>query len=206
MSDNKPTSIDRRHFLKDMGAWSIGLLVASSAGSLALAQGDEEFQSPGWPREALPGACMKPESQVEKILAAMVDTIVPGPDTDPAGDPGGLESCAINMLMDGNYPFREQAGILADLMDLLAQGDYQAGFLDITYEQRIQVLLKAEQSMPLLIMAYRAIRSAFFGGAYNGIGLEYMKYPGPNLGYRHIREASFRRAMCREKTEKGWMP
>ena len=74
------------------------------------------------------------------------------------------------------------------------------------YQQRIDVLVAAVDKVPLLRLAYRAIRSAFFGGAYNGIGLDYVGYPGPNLGYRSIPEFSFRKAVCQELTADGRMP
>ncbi len=198
------TTCDRRAFLHKMGGWSLGLLLGSMAAQQVLSA--SEFQSPGFTRAPLPNACMTPEGETEQILAEVVNTIVPGAEIDPTGAPGGLDACAVNMLLDGNYPFKEQAAALATLMDLTAKGEYQKTFLECSYDQRLQVLLQAELSMPLLTMAYRAIRSAFFGGAYNGVGLDYMKYPGPNLGYRHIEECSFRRAVCQEMTKDGWMP
>ena len=173
---------------------------------LARAGTRKEFNSPGFTRTPLPGACLQPETETEKILAAVVDTVIPGADLDPDQAPGGMDSCALNLLFDDYYPFRAQAGVLASLMNLVSQGEYSKNFLEITYEQRIQVLLKAEEEMPILRLAYRAIRSAFYGGAYNGVGLEYLKYPGPNLGYRHIPQASFRKPVCKEMTETGWMP
>ena len=70
----------------------------------------------------------------------------------------------------------------------------------------MDVLVAVQETMPLLRLAYRAIRSAFFGGAYNGVGLDYVGYPGPNLGYRHVPEFSFRTPVCQELTTDGRMP
>jgi hypothetical protein len=195
---------DRRTFLKKMGQTVVGLLIAAAGAGAVKAAG--EFLSPGFTRPSLPNACMQPVGIVEETLAAMVDTLIPGPDTDPDGTPGGLESCAINLLLDDQYPFREQAQALAGLMDLLSLSNHGSSFIDLTYENRVDILVKVQEEMPLMRLAYRAIRSAFYGGAYNGIGLDYLGYPGPNLGYRHIPEASFRRPVCKEKTETGWMP
>lgn len=65
------------------------------------------------------------------------------------------------------------------------------------------MLVRAEDKLPLLRLAYRAIRSAFYGGAYNGVGLDYLGYPGPNLGYRHLPECSFRRGGVRRGQRHG---
>ena len=191
-----------------MGAWSTGLLLtATGVAGVRIAHADEcDFETPGFTRPELTNACIEPQSGIELTLAAVVDTVVPGPDIDPRGDPGALEACAINMLLDGYYPFRENASMLAGLMDMLSNLDFGQPFIDLAHDDRLVILVKAQNSVPLLRLAYRAIRSAFFGGAYNGVGLDYLGYPGPNLGYRHIPEASFRRPMCREATETGWMP
>jgi len=199
--------IDRREFLARLGRWSMGVLVSTASPRLLWAGGrDEGFQSPGFPRIPIPGACLQPATQVEKTLAAIVDTVVPGPTTDPDGAPGALEACAMNLLADEFYPFKMYAGIITSLMDQLALAQHGAKFIDLTYEQRLTVLVEAQKTLPVLTLAYRAIRSAFYGGAYNGVGLDYLGYPGPNLGYRHLEEASFRKAVCKEMSGTGWLP
>jgi len=165
-----------------------------------------EFESPGFMRPVVPGACVQPSTPAEKTLAAMVDTVVPGGGTDPDGSPGALEACAMNLLQDDFYPFKAYATVIAALMDQLAQDGYGKDFVGLPYDQRLAVVVKSQESLPVLRLAYRAIRSAYYGGAYNGVGLDELGYPGPNLGYRHIKEASFRVQVCKEMTGEGWMP
>ncbi len=197
--------IDRREFMARLGRWSLGVVVSAASPRLLWAEGGG-FKSPGFPRTPVPGACLEPATAVEKTLAAIVDTVVPGPDSDPEGAPGALEACAMNLLADDFYPFKTYAGIITSMMDQLGFANHNGAFVDLTYEQRLAVLVEAQQTLPVLTLAFRAIRSAFYGGAYNGVGLDFLEYPGPNLGYRHLAEASFRKAVCEEMTDTGWMP
>lgn len=194
--------IARRLFLKQLGTWALGVLMGSMASSLRAAP----FRAGGFARPVVPGACLVPSGEVERTLAAVLDTVVPGPSSDPEGTPGALEACAMNLLLDDHYPFRSFAPMFVAVFDQLAQEAHGQAFADLPYEARLDVLVRAQGQIPLLTLAYRAIRSAFYGGAYNGVGLSYLNYPGPNLGYRHVPEASFRKPVCRERTETGWMP
>jgi hypothetical protein len=198
--------MERRKFLKEMGKWSMGILLAEAGLKISYAgEISQEFQSPGFTRTPLPDACILPFTDVEKTLAAVIDTVVPGAETDPDKEPGALEACAMNLLFDDYYPFRSYANLIAGLMDTIAQNKYSKNFIDLNLDERVAVLVESEEMLPVLRLAYRAIRSAFYGGAYNGVGLSYVQYPGPNLGFRHIKEASFRKAVCKEMTFTGWM-
>jgi hypothetical protein len=201
---HEETGPDRRAFLRQAGGWAIGLLIGSAVPRSALAA--EAWQSPGYPRAPLKGACLDAETDIEKTLEAILDAVVPGGASDPDGAPGAVEGCALNLMVDDEYPFKAYASLITTLMDSTAQKDHGARFIELSLAQRLEVLVAAEESLPLLRLAYRAIRSAFYGGAYNGVGQEFLSYPGPNLGYRHLPEASFRRPVCRELTEEGWMP
>ena len=187
---------DRRRFLATLGDWSLRVLVAGFAsGPLAAAA----FDAPPTRRRALPGACIPPETDVEKTLAALLDAVVPGGDSDPEGAAGAVEACAMNLLLDDAFPLREQAGLVAGLMDSLALTAHGQPFAALSIADRLVVLTEAEAALPLLRLAYRAVRSAFYGGAYMG-------FPGPNLGYRHLPEFSFREPVCRELTDTGYLP
>jgi len=190
-----------------MGKWSVGVLLTAVGVHLTVAEEyEEDFESPGFPRPPLDGACLVPYTGAEKTLAAMVDTVVPGPDTDPDGAAGALEGCAMNILLDEYYPFKSYAGLICTVMDQISQDRFGKPFVDAPYEERLQVMVEAQEVLPVLRLAFRAIRSAFYGGTYNGIGLDYVGYPGPNLGYRHLKEATFRTAVCEEMSETGWLP
>jgi hypothetical protein len=198
---------DRRRFLKLAGGWSIGVILSAVGWHYLRAEEEEPpFESPGYPRPPLADACLQPVTNQEKILAAMVDAVVPGSGSDPTGDPGALEACAMNLLLDEYYPFRGYASLIATLMDQIATTKFGSTFLEISHGQRLEVVIHAQETLPVLRLAYRAIRSAFYGGAYNGIGSTYVSYPGPNLGYRHLKEASFRMPVCKELSDTGWLP
>lgn len=194
----------RRTFLKQATRVTLAVLATGSAMN-AFGQGTEStFNAPPFARPPIPNACISPVGDAEQTLAAVVDTVVPGAAIDPEGKPGGLDGCAMNLLLDDFYPFKSMLGQLAGLIDLKARpkgGD----FIELDYETRLAVLVEAQHDLPLLRLAFKAIRSAFYGGAYNAIGMDYVNYPGPNLGYSHIPDASFRRPVCNEKTD-GWMP
>lgn len=199
--------MDRRKFLAEMGGWSLAALLGT------LEFGDREakadgggFVSPGFQRKVVPGACIQASTDTEKTLAAVLDTVVPGAETDPEGTAGAVEACSLNVLLDSTFPFLQYADLFAGMIDQISQDLHGSPFLALAYPQRIEVLVAAVDKVPLLRLAYRAIRSAFFGGAYNGIGLDYVGYPGPNLGYRHIAEFSFRAPVCEELTADGRMP
>lgn len=192
--------MDRREFLESAVARSMAILAGTGWAAAARA-----FTQPGG-REPLTGSCLAPLSETERTLAALLDTVVPGPGTDPEGAPGAVEACAMNVLLDAAFPFRQYADAIAMLVEGIAQSAHGAAFVSLPYAKRLDVLVSAQDQLPLLRLAYRGIRSAFFGGAYNTIGLEYIGFPGPNLGYRHVPECSFREAVCGEMTATGWMP
>ena len=202
MSPSTLPRSDRRRFLREAGGWALGLLAGSVALDAELAAADARV----YPAAPLPGACVPAETAAEITLAAVLDTVVPGGAADPTNAPGALEACGLNLLLDDAYPFRAYAPLIATLMDQTATQAHGAPFVQLTYAERLDVLVRAEDKLPLLRLAYRAIRSAFYGGAYNGVGLDYLGYPGPNLGYRHLPDFSFRRPVCREATDTGWLP
>lgn len=197
--------MERRDFLLTAGGGALAMILGAVGESIARA-GEAAWAGTQFARDPLPGACLQPLGDVERTLGAMLDTVVPGPATDPEGMAGALEACSMNILLDGSFPFRKYADLFALALDGIATDAYGSAFADLPYLQRLQVLVTAQDQLPMLRLAFRAIRSAFFGGAYNGIGLRYVGYPGPNLGFRHLPEASFRVAVCAELTGNGWMP
>ena len=203
MSDATDPLPDRRRFLATLGDWSLRILVGSVAAGPAVAAA---FDAPPYRRAPLPGACLAPVTGTEQTLAALLDAVVPGGGSDPEGEAGALEACAMNLLADDAYPFRELGDLVAGLMDGLALGAHGQPFAALSVEQRLLVIIDAQESLPILRLAYRAIRSAFYGGAYNGVGLDYVGFPGPSLGYRHIPEFSFRKPVCEEMTDTGYLP
>lgn len=198
--------MQRRRFLRETASWSLGLILGSVTASRDLLAADAVFESPGFGRKPLQGACMEPVDKVEKTLLAVLETVVPGKASDPQGDPGAVEGCALDMIMDAGWGFRQYGSIFATVLDKRAITKTGVAFAEATEADRIEILLETQDQLPMLRLAFRAIRSAFFGGAYNGLGLDYVGYPGPNLGYIHLPQCSFRKPVCKEMTTTGWMP
>ncbi len=194
--------VSRRRFLETASDWSLRVLLGCVAGPRLAGA----LEPGGFARAPLAGACLTAETPLEKTLAAILETVVPGAETDPEAAPGAIEACAMNLLSDGAFPFRENAQLISGLMDGLATAAHGVPFAALPPNEREPLLIEAQESLPLLRLAYRAIRSAFYGGAYNGVGLDYVGFPGPNLGYRHLPEFSFRKPVSKELTDEGWMP
>ena len=201
----------RRELLCGMGAagalGALGALGPLAAVSRALRLARAAGDGAGYPAPPIPGACVAPQSATQETLVALLQAVVPGPELDPDGAPGAVEACALNLMVDGFYPFREAAPLIVGLLDELSRrGHGGATFVELQPAQREEILAQAQEQLGLIRLAYRAIRSAFYGGAYNGVGLAYLGYPGPNLGYRHMEPCSFRAPVCTERTSEGWMP
>jgi len=162
-----------------------------------------------WPRpdyEPLEGACFEPSSEEERVIALLVDTVVPSAATDPDGVPGALDCCALNLIYDAFFPFQDYLGLIIPALKALAEQDFGRAFVDCDLEQRTEVLRQAEETVPIIRLAYRFIRSTFYGAAYTMRGTEYMGWPGPNLGYLDHPELSFREALADELTDDGNLP
>ncbi len=195
----------RRDLLRGLGAaGTLGGLGLLGVGPWALRL--VRAVSGAYPASPLPGACVEPVTDVQRTLVAVLQTVVPGAELDPDGAPGAVDACALNLLVDSFYPFRDAAPIIVGLLDELSRRSFDSVFVDLSAPQRDEILDLAQEQLGLMRLAYRAIRSAFYGGAYNGVGLDYLGYPGPNLGYRHTDACSFGKPMCAERTSAGRMP
>jgi hypothetical protein len=198
--------IGRRGFLKLGGGITLGTAVALALfrGPFRRAAADIQLPSPDY--TPLEGACHAPLTAEEQLVAAMVDTVVPGTQTDPEGLPGALDCCAMNLIYDEFYPFVDYLPILVPLVDTTADSQYGKGFVECDLVERTEVLRAVEESLPFVRLAYRFIRSTFYAGMYSLKGTSYLRWPGPNLGYRDHEDFSFGTAVCSELTEDGNLP
>lgn len=199
--------MDRRRFLSLVAQTCIGgsTLGAVLAGKNAL--GDEPPPYPGgFTREATPGFAAEPETDKQRTVAAIVDTVVPGPESDPAGGPGALEAGALNLIYDRFYPAWDYLDSVVVLVDHTARQEFSATFEELELEQREQVLLEAQELLPFLRHLYRFIRGVFFADLHSGTGSDYLGFPGPNLGYIEHPDFSFRRPMSEELSDDGNLP
>ena len=152
------------------------------------------------------GACHQAVTTEEKTVAAIVDTVVPGRQSDPEGDPGAIDSCAVNLIYDEFWPFVSALPLILSLVNNLASDLHSKTFLECDLKQRTQVLAQAETKLPLIRLAYRFIRSAFYAVNFNMVGAGYLSWPGPNLGYLDHEEFSFRKPVSKELTKDGNLP
>ena len=170
--------------------------------------GDDSY--PHLPDEKLPvapeGMCMDPQSELEHALWALGETIVPGKDTDPAGDPGANESCALNVALDPTLPMADLAAVVLGMLDGVSDELYGTQFRLLDYDPRVAVGVEAERRLPVMTLLYRLIRSAFYGAGYNEIGVRWMGFPGENLGYIHHADFTFGQPVCKEFTKEGNLP
>lgn len=204
--DSEARATGRRAFLRVAARGTFGATLAAAVvtGPLRSLWAGVKLPSPDV--KPLEGACHLPTTDEEKVVAAIVDTVVPGADSDPDGLPGAPESCALNLIYDAFYPFVQVMPALLLIVQQLSDNDYNKKFIDLDLDERTKVLQKAEETLPLIRLAYRFIRSAFYASTYNYRGGNYLRWPGPNLGYTDHPEFSFGKAVSKELTRDGNLP
>lgn len=158
----------------------------------------------GPPRSA-PRACIDPESETERTLAAFVDAVVPGYGSDPDGAPGALDACGLNVVFDPALPLAALAGLLAMQLDATATRLHGKPFVELGLGDREDVLEDAEQDMPELTLAIRLARTAFYGAQYSDIAEQWLGVLGPSLGYLE-EDFTFLDPQSDEMTDDGNLP
>ncbi len=135
------------------------------------------------PHRTTPRACIDPESETERTLAAFVDTVVPGYESDPDGAPGALDACGLNVVFDPALPLAPLAGLLAMHLDGTARRLHGGRLEELDLASREEVVAEAEDSLPELTLAIRLARTAFYGAQYSDVAERWLGVLGPNLGY-----------------------
>ena len=196
----------RRAFLKSAGKATFGAALATAIfhGPLGALYAKVRFPRPD--HEPLEGACAQAITDDEKTVAAVVDTVVPGPASDPDGYPGALDTCALNLIYDEFYPFVSALPFLLALVNKKAHNKYGVKFIELDLVKRTAVLKESESALPLMRLAYRFIRSAFYAANYNMVGAKHFGWPGPNLGYAEHKDFTFGKAVSKELTKDGNLP
>jgi hypothetical protein len=184
-------NVTRREFVETVGKASLILVLPLSGCGI-----QEEEIEPG---------CLEALTPEEKTLAALADTVVPGSLSDPTGAPGAIEACALNLIYDDSMPVAEAAPLLVSLLDGISRTHHDQKFVALSLEERTQIVQEAEQSLPLLTWLLKLIRCAFYVGTFSDVGLKYLGYPGPNLGYIN-QGFTFGEKMSEELTPNGNLP
>ena len=196
--------MDRRDFIRISGS----VLLAGGLGYLIGKEGlSSASPGGGMPAASLglrPDQAMVPATHEEKTMAAFADTVIPGPDNDPEGGPGALDTLALNMVYDRFYPFVAFAPLLTRILDQKATQVFELDFADCSFDQRTQVLLAVIEELPIFQMGFQFIKMAFYGGVYNEVGTDYVGFPGPSLGYDDCSYGP--EPLCEEATVDGNWP
>ncbi|MCC6526475.1 MAG: hypothetical protein IT373_27755 [Polyangiaceae bacterium] len=188
----------------------IGLAAVAATAFLGTAPGcagdETTTEPPPAPSDFdLPSLGGAPDTPQGRIVAAFVDTVVPGRWRDPEGAPGGIDVGAPGMFFDPELPAAQFLGVLALVLDALAKGRFPGrGFAALHPDERDQVLEEAlaDPTSPMIFAVQLAKLAAF---SAPGIG-RYLGYPGPNPGYVDDADFTFGVAMATEITTDGNLP
>ncbi|MGD8524411.1 MAG: DUF5987 family protein [Desulfobacterales bacterium] len=187
-----PDQLSRREFLKRLTV----ICGSGAAGISYLAPGSDAAEAVDFENTWLQ----------EKTLQAFADTIIPGPNSDPEGSPGGLEAGALEVLYDPYYG-------LTPVIDLLTRNLNRSSlwwchrlFKDLDLNQRTAIVLfKDNFSLSKLVYehAEMLVKLSFYGAIINDVGTDYIYFPGPAHGYS---DYSFKKQFAQPQTEDGNLP
>ena len=142
-----------------------------------------------------------PDTPTGRVIAAFVDTVVPGRWRDPTGAPGGLDTGAAALFFDPALPALPFVELLAGLLNAETKAHFAGATFDaLSPGERDGVVTSALASTDLLGFAVQLVMLAFFSSREAGA---YLGYPGPNPGYRGDPDYSFERPMATEITLDG---
>jgi len=152
------------------------------------------------------GHCIEPDDETTRTLAAFIDAVVPGLDSDPDGAPGALDACGLNVALDPAIPLADLAGLLVMVLDATAEESQGAPFAELDLAARTAVLEEVEQILPELTLAMRLARSSFYASLYGDLAERWLGVFGPNLGYLGEDFGFGESPLCEEMTVDGNLP
>jgi hypothetical protein len=177
--------------------WAGGSLAASALSPL-LAGCEQGVRS-------TPPGCIEPRNEQQHTLAAFIDAVVPGYSSDPAGAPGAIDACGLNVALDPALPLASLAGLLALALDGAASTLYLRPLGELGQQEREAVLAQVEIDVPEATLAIRLARTAFYASQYSDLAERWLGVHGPNLGYLED-GFSFVEPQCDEMTDDGNLP
>ena len=157
----------------------------------ALAAGAAMLGTGAWRWAATPAAgAVRPVPLPDEalgVLRAYVATLVPGPEDDPAGTPGGVEAGGVEAIV-AHAPYVVPL-LTADLTAaaLVAHG---RPFPDLTYAEREALVAagfaddaRVTYNLIALALGAGAFYADFYGPERGWLGARHLGYPGPSDGY-----------------------
>lgn len=189
--------IDRRQFFKWIGRISV---------LAAMFELVDQVSCGSVPQTAQPAStCMQPQTEDEKIIYAMCDTILPGMSSDPTGAPGAVDACTMDVVYDKFYGIIQVISPVLLIINAEAKNNEGRNFYELNLDQRTTVLKSVESMLGIIDQVYMFMKGPFYIGIISRLGLDYMGDPGPNLGYRD-QDFSFYKPMSQEMTSDGNLP
>lgn len=145
-----------------------------------------------------------PDTHEGRVIAAFIDTVVPGRHRDPDGRAGGIDVGAPGLFFDPELPAAAFVPVLALLLDTTSEAEFGARtFEQLLPSERDQVLTRALVTVPILEFAVQLAKLAHYASPVAGAELG---YPGPNPGYVHDANFTFDDAITTELTADGNYP
>jgi hypothetical protein len=199
LSTQVSPSLSRREFIRLAGLASTAFAVLGCAGDDG---GDAAAcDQPGGP--CLPTLGGAPDRHDGHVIAAFVDTIVPGRHRDPEGQPGGIDVGAPALFFDPALPALGYVNLLVTYLDGTARGLFGRDFAEASPEERDAAVEQALASFAPMEFAVQLAKLAYYSTAAAGQALG---YPGPNPGYVDDPDFSFGVALTTEITGDGNLP
>ncbi|MCL4558248.1 MAG: gluconate 2-dehydrogenase subunit 3 family protein [Deltaproteobacteria bacterium] len=148
---------------------------------------------------------LQPQTDDEKTVYAICDTILPGTTSAPGSGPGANDVGTMDVIYDKFYPAVQYLPSVIMIIDSSARSKYGRRFYDLDMAERTDVLAGIEGQLGIVDLLYEYVKAPFYVGIISDLGLKYMGYPGPNLGYVD-RDFSFYKPMSKEMTSNGNLP
>jgi len=145
-----------------------------------------------------------PDTHEGHVIAAFVDTIVPGAHRDPEGRPGGIDVGAPAMFFDEALPAAQFVPLLVAYLDGVGRRDFGGReFVELDHDERDQAVAAAIDGFGPMALAVQMAKLAFYSteAAARDLG-----YPGPSRGYYDHPDFSFGTPLSTEITEDGNLP
>jgi hypothetical protein len=182
--------LSRREFIRIAGAATSAFAVFGCA------------PGTGWDADSprLPSLGGGPDSHDGRVIAAFVDTIVPGRHRDPRGRPGALDVGATAMFFDPELPALKFVPLLVTFLDGGANRLFNGDFDQLHPSQRDAVVDDALAGFAPMEFAVQLAKLAFFSSAG---GMQSLGYPGANDGYRDHPDFTFGVQLTSEITRDG---
>lgn len=197
-------SIHRREFIRlaSCAVGSFALLGATACSPTESTGADAGLDCSEIPADAcLPTLGGAPDSREGQVVAAFVDTIIPGAHRDPMNVPGGIDVGAPGMFFDPDLPAFELVGLLVLYLNGLARSNYEGREFDkLDYLEREDVVQKSVDGFESMEFAITLAKLAYYSSAG---AAEILGYPGANPGYYNDPDVSFRLPLATEITGDG---